>query len=179
MLEQENTQKVQDLYAAFGRGDMPAVLEALADDVEWVLPGPADFPMAGTYRGKQAVQAWFGTLLENIEFQVFEPREFIAQGDKVVALIYREAITRRSGRKFAAHDAHVWRAGMARSPATRPSRTPRRKSRPTAASSAPIGGGRRICQAGYRAGDRAQRAASTGRQPRARCPIQRYAASCV
>jgi uncharacterized protein len=108
MLDQENTQKVKDLYAAFGRGDIPAVLEALSDDVEWVIPGPADIPMTGTRRGKQAVRVWFGTLAENLEFQVFEPREFIAQGDMVVALIYREATTRRSGRKFAAHEAHVW-----------------------------------------------------------------------
>jgi ketosteroid isomerase-like protein len=108
MLEQENTQKIKDLYAAFGRGDLPAALETLADDVEWVLPGPADFPMAGTYRGKQAVQGWFGTLVENIEFHALEPREFIAQGDKVVALIYREGTMRRSGGRFAVHDAHVW-----------------------------------------------------------------------
>ena len=105
---QGNTQKVKDLYAAFGRGDMPSVLEAIADDAEWVLPGPADFPMAGTYRGKQAVQGWFGTLVENIEFHAVEPREFIAQGDKVVVLFYREGTMRRSGRTFAAHDAHVF-----------------------------------------------------------------------
>jgi ketosteroid isomerase-like protein len=108
MSEQENTQKVMNLYAAFGRGDIPAVIEALADDVEWVLPGPADIPMAGTRRGKQAVQAWFGIAAENLEFQVFEPRAFIAQDDKVVALLYVEAIARRTGRKFTSHDAHVY-----------------------------------------------------------------------
>jgi ketosteroid isomerase-like protein len=108
MVEQENTQMVMDLYAAFGRGDLPAVLAALADDVEWVVPGPADIPMAGTRRGKQAVQAWFGTVAANLTFQVFEPREFIAQGDTVVALIYAEATARRTDRTIAAHEAHVW-----------------------------------------------------------------------
>jgi uncharacterized protein len=63
---------------------------------------------AGTYNGKQAVLAWFGTLAENLEFQVFEPREFIAQGDKVVSLLYAEAVTRRNGRKIVNHEAHVW-----------------------------------------------------------------------
>lgn len=113
MLEQENTQRVKDGYAAFLRGDMPAVLEVLADDIEWVVPGPADSPGAGTHRGKQAVHAWFGALAENLEFQVFEPREFIAQGDKVVSLVYAEATTRRNGRKIVNHEAHVWtfRAG--------------------------------------------------------------------
>jgi uncharacterized protein len=108
MLEQENIQRVKDGYAAFLRGDMPAVLEVLADDIEWVVSGPSDLPGAGTHSGKQAVHAWFGTLAENLEFQVFEPREFIAQGDKVVSLVYVEATVRRNGRKIINHEAHVW-----------------------------------------------------------------------
>jgi uncharacterized protein len=35
MAEQENVQLVQEIYAAFGRGDIPAALDALAHDVEW------------------------------------------------------------------------------------------------------------------------------------------------
>ncbi len=108
MLEQENTQRVKDGYAAFLRGDIPAVLDALADDIEWVVPGPSDLPGAGTHSGKQAVHAWFGTLAENLEFQVFEPQEFIVQGDKVVSLVYAEATARRNGRKIVNHEAHVW-----------------------------------------------------------------------
>ena len=108
MAEQENVQAVQDIYAAFGRGDMPAVLEAMADDIEWVIQGPSDMPTAGTQRGKQAVLAWFGVLAENLEFQVFEPREFIAQGDKVVALVYLEETNRRTGRKVDQTAAMVW-----------------------------------------------------------------------
>lgn len=108
MLEQENTQRVKDGYAAFLRGDIPAVLDILADDTEWVSPGPADVPGTGTFRGKQAVLAFFGTLGESVEFQVFDPHEFIAQGDKVVALIHIESTDRRNGRKTVGHAAHVW-----------------------------------------------------------------------
>jgi ketosteroid isomerase-like protein len=108
MSEQENTQRVKDVYAAFGRGDMPALLEVLADDVEWVAPGPPDVPTTGTRRGKQAVQAWFGTVVENLDFQLFEPHEFIAQGDKVIALLNTELTTRRTGRKVVSHEAHLW-----------------------------------------------------------------------
>ena len=73
MSEQQNTQRVKEVYAAFVRGDIPAVLEALADDVEWVSPGPSDLPWAGTFRGKQAVLAWFGIVSEGTEMQAFEP----------------------------------------------------------------------------------------------------------
>lgn len=109
MSAEEHTQQAKDAYAAFGRGDVPAILEALADDVEWILPGPPDvIPGAGTHRGKEAVAAFFGTLAENVDFQTFEPREFIAQGDKVVSLVYVESTVRSTGRKVVDHAAHVW-----------------------------------------------------------------------
>lgn len=105
----DNTQVARDAYAAFGRGDIAAVLELMADDIEWVFPGPADvLPNAGTFTGKEAVGAWFGTLDATVEFQVFEPREFIAQGDKLVALVYVENTVRSTGVKVAVDEAHLW-----------------------------------------------------------------------
>jgi uncharacterized protein len=109
MSEAENTQTAKDAYAAFGRGDIPAVLGVMTDDIEWVFPGPADvLPNAGTFTGTEAVGAWFGTLDANLEFQVFEPREFIAQGDKLVALVHIENTVRSTGGKVAVDEAHVW-----------------------------------------------------------------------
>ena len=109
MSAEANTQTAMDGYAAFGRGDVPAILELLTDDIEWVNPGPPDvIPGAGTHRGKEAVAGFFGTLAQNTDFQTFEPREFIAQGDKVVALIYSEATVRSTGRSVVDHAAHVW-----------------------------------------------------------------------
>ena len=82
--EEENAALVQSLYAAFGRGDMQT-LSALWDDIEWVFPGPTNvIPFAGVHRGLQDVTQFFVTLSEALEFQKFEPREFIAQDDKVV-----------------------------------------------------------------------------------------------
>ncbi len=40
MSEPENVQLIQSLYAAFGRGDIPALLEGLSDSVEWTNPLP-------------------------------------------------------------------------------------------------------------------------------------------
>ena len=50
MSPEENTRLVQTAYEAFGRGDMAAFAEAMADDIEWVDPGdPDDDPNAGTF----------------------------------------------------------------------------------------------------------------------------------
>jgi ketosteroid isomerase-like protein len=36
-----NMERVQQMYAAFGRGDVPAILNALAPDATWTVQGPA------------------------------------------------------------------------------------------------------------------------------------------
>lgn len=85
--EEENAALVRSLYAAFGRGDMQTLIGALRDDIEWVFPGPPKvIPFAGAHRGLEEVIQFFVTLSEALEFQEFEPQEFIAQGDKVVVM---------------------------------------------------------------------------------------------
>ena len=109
MSADENTRLVQGAYEAFGRGDMPALAEVMADDIEWVNPGDPDVdPNAGTFKGKDAVLGWFSGLTSTLDFTTFEPREFIAQNDKVVSLVYAEATVRNNGRTVASHEAHVW-----------------------------------------------------------------------
>ena len=107
MAEQENVQQAQAAYAAFGRGDIAAVLQNVADEVEWILPGPAEVPTAGTYRGKPAVQMWFGTLAQTVAFERFEPYEFIAQADQVVVLVHVVGRVRQTNRTYTSEDAHL------------------------------------------------------------------------
>jgi uncharacterized protein len=105
----ENTRLAQSAYEAFGRGDMAALAEVMADDIEWVNPGDAAVdPNAGTFKGKAAVLGWFGGFASTLEFTTFEPREFIAQHDKVVSLVYAEATARNTGRAYVNNEAHVW-----------------------------------------------------------------------
>ena len=109
MSAEENTPLVQNAYEAFGRGDIAALAELIADDIEWINPGdPGDNPNAGTFTGKEAVLGWFGGLAASRDYTTFEPREFIAQNDKVVCLVYAEATVRDTGRAFVSHEAQVW-----------------------------------------------------------------------
>jgi uncharacterized protein len=109
MSADENTRIAQSAYEAFGRGDMAALAEVMADDIEWVSPGDPDTdPNAGTFKGKEAVLGWFGGLASTLDFTTFEPREFIAQNDMVVSLVYAEATARKTGRAFVNHEAHAW-----------------------------------------------------------------------
>ena len=103
MAEQENVRVVQDAYAAFGRGDIPALLDNLSENVEWLLPGEGLIPQAGVYRGRDGVARFFQTLDKTTEFSAFEPSEFVAQGDRVIALGSYRGKAKATGRSFEAH----------------------------------------------------------------------------
>ena len=98
--EQTNADVVRQAYEAFGRGDIPAMLGMLTDDVEFTMQGPAVIPWVGTYRGREGVAEFFSLLDENLEFERFEPREFVAQGDTVVVLGDERSLVKSTGRAF-------------------------------------------------------------------------------
>ena len=101
MNEQDNVQVVQKLYQALGAGDMPAVMAQLAEDMVLVSPGPADLlPWAGEYRGPEALLQFVTTLGQDVELSGMELQEFIAQGDKVVALVRHTGRVRATGRSY-------------------------------------------------------------------------------
>ena len=88
MSEAENLKVVQDGYAAFARGDVQTILNALADDVVWhsVYGAGSHVPEAGERHGKAAVAEFFKILSETFKFKQFDVRDFVASGNKVVAL---------------------------------------------------------------------------------------------
>src|ERR687897_2633674 len=49
-----NLEKVQELYGAFGRGEIQPVLAALAPDVEWVEGDIEGLPYRGAHHGPEA-----------------------------------------------------------------------------------------------------------------------------
>jgi uncharacterized protein len=98
--EQENTEAVKRLYAAFGRGDKATLVAGFADDVEWQIAGPAAVPICGSRHGREQVAQFFTVLTETLETQQFEPRQFIAQGDIVVVLGQERHRAKSTGRSY-------------------------------------------------------------------------------
>jgi ketosteroid isomerase-like protein len=104
-----NAEVVQETYEAVGRGDVPALLDLLTDDVEWTFQGPSAIPFAGTRTGREGVAEFFSLVGGNLEFERFEPREFVAQGDTVVVLGFERSLIKPTGRTFGQEWAHVYR----------------------------------------------------------------------
>jgi uncharacterized protein len=103
-----NVDVVREAYESVGRGDIPALLDLLTDDVEWTLQGPSVIPFAGTRRGREGIIEFFSLLGETVEFQEFEPREFVAQDDTVVVLGFERNLIKPTGRTFEQEWAHVY-----------------------------------------------------------------------
>jgi uncharacterized protein len=97
MSEQENERVVQAMYAAFGRGDIPGVLNLLAEDIEWRIAGPSELPFAGVHRGRDEVAKFFETFGQAAEFEVFEPQEYFSRGDRVVVLGHERQRVKATG----------------------------------------------------------------------------------
>lgn len=109
MAEQDNVKVVQEAYAAFGRADIPGLLELVAEGVDWETPGrPEAIPYAGRRRGRAEVAQFFSTLDEVEEFLRFEPGEFIAQGDRVAVVGSYECRVRQTGRTVALDWLHLF-----------------------------------------------------------------------
>lgn len=104
---------VQQIYAAFGRGDLPALLEGLADDVTWEYgAAPNPVPWLQPLQGRAAVPRFFDALLSAVEFQRFEVRRLLADGPLVVALVDAEFTVRATGRRVVETDeVHLWHFG--------------------------------------------------------------------
>jgi ketosteroid isomerase-like protein len=80
----QNVQTVKNFFAAIGGGNGEALLELLTEDIEWIIPG-RDWPLAGTHRGHSGVVDLLETASRSLETST-EPREFIAEGDRVLVV---------------------------------------------------------------------------------------------
>ena len=108
MSEQDNVGVVRRAYENFKGGNIGGILDSVTDEVDWRLPEMEGVSFSGERRGRESVGGFFSQLAESQESVSFEPREFVAQGDKVVALgTYRWRV-RKTGREYGGDWAHVF-----------------------------------------------------------------------
>lgn len=98
MSAQSNLEIVQEIYAAFQRGDMDTLLGALADDVVWKMPNVEGSNFGGTYEGPAGVGKFFQDMAADQEITKFEVTDWIADGAKVVVLVEAAALVRATGK---------------------------------------------------------------------------------
>jgi len=107
MNARDNKQLVMECYQLFLKGDIRSLLDRCQDDADWVERDSDCIPFAGTYHGKGEIAEFFTKLAEGAEALSFAPREFIAEGDKVVVVGEASWLAKPTGRSFDSPWVHV------------------------------------------------------------------------
>jgi ketosteroid isomerase-like protein len=102
---------VQAFYQAFFSREPARIAPFLADDVVWMVAGPADiFPFCGPRRGKAEVLELFERLVPNVfDARSFDPEELLIDGDCVAVLVRISGIQCSTGRVLNYHSAQFTR----------------------------------------------------------------------
>jgi uncharacterized protein len=110
MDDQDNIQSLKTLYAAFIRGDIHSVLGFFSDDLDFQHPMPQSiWPWAGKRLGRTGLAEFIEGLNPLIEYEQFEPREYIAQGDRVAVLFFEHGRIKATGVTFDNYYVHVFK----------------------------------------------------------------------
>jgi ketosteroid isomerase-like protein len=105
-----NEQTVRDVYAAFLRADLAAILAHVADDVDWRNDGieSKECPWNGNFSGKANLPGFFKAVGDNLDFSMFDVKAIAASGMFVAAYLRLESTLRKNGRPLKNDSVHFW-----------------------------------------------------------------------
>jgi ketosteroid isomerase-like protein len=84
----QNLDTVKEIYEAFGRADVEAILDRVADDVDWAADTASTAaPWYGRRTGKDGVASFFQDVASASEVLDFTPLSFAASDDEVHTLV--------------------------------------------------------------------------------------------
>ena|SRR6185436_8758663 len=99
---------VQEIYAAFGGGDIPAILSLVASDVDWEFVGSPGLAYAGRRTGPAGVGTFFADVSRTDNIHAFEPREFLEADSHVTVLGWERSTALDTNKDFESEWVHVW-----------------------------------------------------------------------
>lgn len=104
-----NIETIKEIYSAFGRGDIPSIIDKLDPEVEWDTAVPTDgVPWLQPRHGAANIPGFFESLAP-ISFQRFEPYMFFEDGKRVFALVAMDVTHVPSGKRYKfSHEGHLW-----------------------------------------------------------------------
>ena len=106
-MSEQSIEFVEGIYGAFARGDVPAVLGAFAEDIEWYET--EGMPYGGLHRGGEAVaQKVFGPITGDLDGFAVTPEELVGSGETVAAIVRYTGTGKATGKQLDLPAVHVW-----------------------------------------------------------------------
>lgn len=109
----DNASRMEELYAAFARGEVQTVLDAMDPQIEWNEAEHVTFWTGQPFVGPQAVlEGVFARIPETFgdSFRI-EPHRFVDCGSTVLVEARYRGIAQATGKELDAQVAHVWDFG--------------------------------------------------------------------
>jgi ketosteroid isomerase-like protein len=108
-MSEANKKTIEAVYAAFGRGDVPFILQRVTESTRWDFSVTAsDVPWHGPFGSKSELPRFFQTMTELLTFEAFEPRAFVAEGRDVVVKLRVAYSVKRTGRRVDGEQVQWW-----------------------------------------------------------------------
>ncbi len=106
----ENTDKIEmvkQLYNAFLKKDIPAILRLLSEDVEWGVPENPFNPAGGTRTEHSGFLEWINIGKETEDILVLEPKQFLNDEDSVAVTGYMKCRAKPTGKVYESDFVHL------------------------------------------------------------------------
>lgn len=104
-----NLSTVQHIYQCFGQGDVPGILNCLADNVTFFNGSdPVVAPFGGEFKGKDGVVRFFTNLGTTTQTTHFEPSNFREEDGKIVNEVRHDGIINSTGKPFSVNVLFHW-----------------------------------------------------------------------
>jgi ketosteroid isomerase-like protein len=105
-----NAQTVSDLYSAFKRGDVAAIVAVVADDVDWRNDAleSRECPWNGNFSGKANLPGFFAAVGSALDIAVFDVKAVIASQSHVAVNLRIESTVRKTGHSLKNDAMHLW-----------------------------------------------------------------------
>jgi ketosteroid isomerase-like protein len=105
-MSQSPAEVIRGMYDAFARADIPALLSALDEQIDW--RAPENLPHGGHFTGRDAVGGFFQGIGEHWETLTVEVDQLLSDGDHVVVLARARGTLRATGEDTGYTAAHAW-----------------------------------------------------------------------
>lgn len=107
-MSKESIDFVHQLYNAFGRGDIPAVMEGMDVNIEWIESEAVNYPFNGLHRGPEGVATGvFERIPATYEDFAVKPQDFVEAGDRVIVIGEYTGRGKTTGKVFNSPFVHV------------------------------------------------------------------------
>lgn len=105
----KNADTVRTIYEAFGKGDVPTVLGAMDDKIDW--QEPVSLPYENQVGPQAVAENTFGRVITDFQDFAVTPSEIIDGGDVVCSIGVYTGKGATTGINLDADFVHVWRFG--------------------------------------------------------------------